>query len=104
MGGYPASRCRALLRPGGRHIMVSGNGDFAQALVPPFTSKNLLGRTSSARMRSLLEAVAAGALRVAIAARFPLAEAEKAHALSRAGHTAGKILLLPEQRLEVVPS
>jgi NADPH:quinone reductase-like Zn-dependent oxidoreductase len=97
VGGYSAARCRALLVPGGRHVMVSGESPttVAQVLVPPFTSRTILGRSTTARLRPLVEGIAAGAIRVPIAKRFPLAQANEAHVLSQAGRTTGKILLVP---------
>ena len=47
-----------------------------------------------ARHSGLAE-VAAGRVEVRVVRRFPLAEAEEAHALSRTGRVAGKIVLLP---------
>ncbi len=44
VGGYPAPGCRGLLAPGGRHVMVSAGKQSAQVLVPPFSSKLVLGR------------------------------------------------------------
>jgi NADPH:quinone reductase-like Zn-dependent oxidoreductase len=95
VGGYSAAACRSLLRAGGRHVMVSAGKQSVQVLVPPFTSRLVLGRSSPARLRALVDGIAAGQIRVVIAARFPLAEAEQATRLSRAGRTAGKIILTP---------
>lgn len=97
VGGYSGPGCRALLVPGGRHIMVAGEkpGSVAQILVPPFTSRTILGRATTARLQPLVAGIAAGKIRVEIAARLPLVEAEKAHAMSQGARTTGKILLLP---------
>jgi NADPH:quinone reductase-like Zn-dependent oxidoreductase len=96
VGGYAAGRCRALLGPGGRHVMVAADrpGAMAQALLPPFRSRPVLGRPTGARLSPLVEAVAAGKVQVEIAARLPLAEAEEAHRMSRSGRTTGKIVLV----------
>ena len=69
VGGYPAPRCRALLLRGGRHILVAGQGakSFLQTLLPPFSSKLILGRSTTARLRALVDAVASGQVKVAIA-------------------------------------
>ena len=97
VGGYSAAACRALLVPGGRHVMVSGEspGAVAQVMVPPFTSKTVLGRSTTARLRSVVDGVAAGKIRVSIALRLLLADAEKAHAQSQSGRMTGKIILVP---------
>jgi NADPH:quinone reductase-like Zn-dependent oxidoreductase len=67
----------------------------AQLLVPPFSSRAVLGRPRRARLAPVVAAVAAGKLRVNVTHRFPLAAGEEAHALSRTGRVAGKIVLLP---------
>ena len=95
VGGYSPARCRALLGPGGRHVMVPGDtfGAALQVLVPPFSSRLLLGNPTGARLAPLVEALAAGRLHVEIAHRLPLADAEEAHRLSQSGRVAGKIVL-----------
>jgi NADPH2:quinone reductase len=95
--GYQASRCRALLAPRGRHVMVAGNtlGAVAQVLVPPFTSRSILGKPTRARLAPLVEAVAAGRLVINIAERMPLADVEAAHHKSQTGRMTGKLVLLP---------
>ena len=97
VGSYKTSRCRALLCRGGRHAMVAGDspGLMLSVLVPPFTSKAVLGSTTTKRLQPVVDAVAAGKIRVAIDQRLPLADAERAHELSRGRRMTGKILLLP---------
>jgi NADPH:quinone reductase-like Zn-dependent oxidoreductase len=96
-GGYPASRCRALLVPGGRHVMVAGSGpgDIAQMFVPPFRSRTILGRATRARLRAVVDAVAAGQVVVNIADRMPLADVGEALRRSERGRLTGKLVLLP---------
>ena len=48
---------------------------------------------SSEQLARIAELVAAGDVRVEIAEIFPLAEVQRAHALSESGHTRGKIVL-----------
>jgi NADPH:quinone reductase-like Zn-dependent oxidoreductase len=97
VGGYRASRCRALLGPGGRHVMVAGDSpaSMIQVIVPPFRSRAILGSPNGARLRPLVEAVAAGKVRVNVAERLPLAEAEAAHQKSQSGRMTGKLVLMP---------
>ena len=78
-------------------MIVSGDsiGAVAQLLVPPFSSKAVLGRPSRERLARVVAAVAAGQVRVNIAHRFRLAEAEQAHQLSQTGRVTGKLVLLP---------
>lgn len=96
-GGYPGARCRALLAPGGRHIMVAGDDARAAVsqLLAPRKSKGILGRPTGARLRPLIAAVADGTLRVHIAQILPLTDAEEAHRLSRTGRMTGKLVLQP---------
>jgi NADPH2:quinone reductase len=96
-GSYRASRCRALLAPGGRHVMVAGDsaGAIAQVLVPPFRSRSILGKPTRARLAEVVDAVATGQLVVAISERMPLSEVEAAHAKSQTGSMTGKLVLLP---------
>src|SRR5207237_10037010 len=97
VGGYRGSACRALRARGGRHVMVAGDKatEFAQAVIAPLRSRLVLGRTTTARLSPLVEAIARGALRIHIVDRLPLTDAEEAHARSRSGRTPGKIVLLP---------
>ena len=47
------------------------------------------------RAGAVLEAIAAGRLRVRVGARFPLAEAASAHRALEGRATTGKVLLIP---------
>ena len=97
VGSYSGAGCRALLARGGRHVIVSGDsiGAVAQLLVPPFSSKAVLGRPNRDRLARVVAAVAAGQLQVNIAGRFGIAEAEQAHQLSQMGRVTGKLVLFP---------
>lgn len=97
VGGYSGPGCRALLGRGGRHVMIAGQtpGEALQVLVPPFTSKSVLGRSTTARLEAVVAAVASGAVKVRIAEVMPLVEAERALALSEAGRMTGKLVLVP---------
>jgi NADPH:quinone reductase-like Zn-dependent oxidoreductase len=96
-GGYRASRCRALLAPLGRHVMVAGDSpaSMAQVIVPPFRSRAILGKPTRTRLAAVVDAVAAGQLVVNIAQRMPLVEVEAAHEMSETGRMTGKLVLLP---------
>ncbi len=97
VGSYSGAGCRGLLGSGGRHVIVSGNsiGAVAQLLVPPFSSKAVLGQPDRARLSQVVAAVLDDRVRVNIARRFPLADAEQAHQLSQTGRVTGKIVLVP---------
>ena len=96
-GSYRASRCRRLLVPGGRHVMVAGSSPsaIAQVFVPPFRSRTILGKATRARLQALIDAIVAHQVVVNIAARQPLAEVEDAHRRSQLGRMTGKLVLLP---------
>ncbi|MDN3922685.1 quinone oxidoreductase family protein [Roseateles violae] len=96
------------LRSGGTVVFYGMAGGPPPAVDPRILmdgSKRLVGGDlwnvlSSAEQRQrradeLFALVAAGALRVPIAARFTLAEGARAHALLEARGTVGKLLLLP---------
>jgi NADPH:quinone reductase-like Zn-dependent oxidoreductase len=97
VGTYSAGRCRKLLSSGGRHVMVAGDRptSMIQAFVPPFSSKIILGRPTSERLSSTVSAIASGKVKVNIAHKFPLKDAEEAHRVSQTGRTIGRILLIP---------
>jgi NADPH:quinone reductase-like Zn-dependent oxidoreductase len=96
-GGYSGRGCRALLAPGGIHVMVAGDtpAAMAQVLVPPFSSRAILGVITRDRLQPMVEAVASGQVKLGVARRFPLAAAEEATALSQGGRMTGKIVLNP---------
>jgi NADPH:quinone reductase len=96
-GSYSASRCRSLLAPSGKHVMVAGDsvGMMLQVLVPPFRSRAILGKATRTRLGAVVDAVASGQLRVNIADRLPLVEVEEAHRRSETGRMIGKLILLP---------
>jgi NADPH:quinone reductase-like Zn-dependent oxidoreductase len=97
VGGYGGAACRALLGPGGRHVMIASEtvGESLNVLVPPFTSKSVLGRPTTSRLEAVVAAVAGGAVSVRIEQTLPLVEAERALELSRAGRMTGKLVLVP---------
>lgn len=92
---YPLSACRALLAPGGlvSLIVVRPADTLAMLFLP--SVKNVLGRPHRGNLEPLVAALARGDLEPIIERRFPLAEAEAAHQLSRGGKVVGKLLLEP---------
>jgi NADPH:quinone reductase-like Zn-dependent oxidoreductase len=96
VGGYSAAKCRSLLGPGGRHVMVAGDSPLAmfQVVVPPFRSRAILGRPNGERLHGLVQAVADGLVKVQIAERMPLVDAEAAHEKSKSGRMIGKLVLM----------
>ena len=89
--------CRALLRSGGRHVIVTGEAPSAvgQILVPPFSSKLVLAEPRTQHLQPVMDALAAGTVTIAIAERLPLHELQRAHDLSATGRMTGKIVMIP---------
>jgi NADPH:quinone reductase-like Zn-dependent oxidoreductase len=96
-GGYSGFGCRALLKSGGRHVIVSGDtpSAMAQVLVPPFSSKLVLAEPRTQHLQPVMDALAAGSVTIAIAERLPLQALQRAHELSETGRMTGKIVMIP---------
>jgi NADPH:quinone reductase-like Zn-dependent oxidoreductase len=93
---YPTARCRELLTERGAVVLaVVSPGDVPSFVFSASKVKHVLGRPGRANLEPLVEWLARGDLAPLVEARFPLAEAEKAHAISKAGKVVGKLLLLP---------
>lgn len=91
---YPLAGCRALLRPGGVVCLVVIRPHDYLALVHSDV-RTVLGRPARKALEPLVAALADGKLQPRIEARFPLADAERAHQVSRSGKVVGKLLLIP---------
>ena len=96
VGGHNGAACRALLQPGGRHTMIAAEtlGETLNILVPPFTSRSVLGRPDAEILRQVVDAVARGTIKIRIAETMPLTDVARALDLSRAGRLTGKLVLL----------
>ncbi len=91
---YSRSFCRGLLAEDGVHVLVVPRGPDLPFLAFPGNTRTVLGRASRERLEGLLAAVVCGELKVHIAERIPLGEAERAHDLSRGGKVVGKLVLV----------
>jgi NADPH:quinone reductase-like Zn-dependent oxidoreductase len=92
---YPLGPCRALLSERGRIVLaVVRLADVAAIAFRP-SVKQVLGRPGRENLEPLVKWLADGAITPLIEARFPLAEAEEAHRVSKAGKVVGKLLLVP---------
>jgi len=92
---YPSGPCRALLAPRGvLGLVVVRPADYP-ALVFSRRTKTLLGKPTRETLEPLVAALAKGDIEAIIAEKLPLAEAERAHEMSRSGKVVGKLLLAP---------
>jgi len=91
---YALTPCRALLSPHGIVCLVVIRPRDYPALLDRDVH-TVLGRPNRQTLEPLVAALARGDFEPLIEARFPLAEAEEAHRVSRAGKVVGKLLLLP---------
>lgn len=92
---YPSASCRSLLCATGLLGLVVVRPADYPALVTSRRTKTLLGKPTRGILEPLVAALAKREIEALIEARFPLAEAEEAHARSRAGKVVGKLLLVP---------
>ncbi len=92
---YAGARARALLSPSGVHVLVAVRPHDYPAMTLSSRTTAVLGRPCRANLAPLVALMAKGELEVLVERVFPLAEAEAAHALSRAGKVVGKLLLEP---------
>jgi NADPH:quinone reductase len=92
---YPLGQCRTLLSDTGVvALVVVRPADYpAVALFSSVTT--ILGRPNRKALEPLVEALAKKQIEPLIEERIPLAEAERAHEISRAGKVVGKLLLVP---------
>jgi len=92
---YPLRACRQLLSPRGivDLAVVRASDVWPIAFARQVTT--VLGRPTRARLAPLVDALSKRELAPIIEQRFPLADAERAHQLSRAGKVVGKLLLIP---------
>jgi NADPH:quinone reductase len=88
-------RSFAVLRPGGFLVSITYTPDASLAQAHQGQAARILVHVSGAQMAEIAKLLATGKLRIEIARTFPLAEATAAHQLLEAGHTRGKIVLIP---------
>jgi NADPH:quinone reductase-like Zn-dependent oxidoreductase len=93
VGGETQDRSWPVLRKGGVLVSLLAQPDAATAQRYGVTGKLVRGKCNREILTMLADLVDAGALKVILDRVFPLAEAGKAHELSAAGHTHGKIIL-----------
>lgn len=92
---YDLGRCRAMLTKRGVDALAVVRPADVPSMLFRSSVASVLGRPSRVNLDPLVAALAKGAITPLIEATFPLAEAEKAHAISKAGKVVGKLLLVP---------
>lgn len=92
---YPLTPCRSLLTPRGVVALVVVRPADYPAVVFRRGVTTILGRPMRRVLEPLVEALARGDIKPLIEQRLPLAEAERAHEISRGGKVVGKLLLVP---------
>lgn len=92
---YPLPRCRELLSPRGVVALAVVRPADVPAIALRRGVQSILGRPGRGNLEPLVAALARGEIEPLVEASFPLAEAEKAHQISKAGKVVGKLLLTP---------
>lgn len=95
VGGDTTATLLATVREGGVIVAIAGEPPAAQAAERGVRAELLIMSPSSEQLAKVGQLVADGQVRVEIAETFSLADIAKAHELSEAGHTRGKLLVLP---------
>jgi NADPH:quinone reductase-like Zn-dependent oxidoreductase len=93
---YPTAACRTLLSDKGSLVLAVVRPGDVVSIAFCGQVKQVRGRPGRANLEPLVAWLASGELTTLIERRFPLAEAEKAHELSKGGKVVGKLLLLPD--------
>jgi NADPH:quinone reductase-like Zn-dependent oxidoreductase len=98
IGGEIAERSIGVLKPGGVLVqIVPGTPATAQkAATANVRTIAVRVHPDGGQLREIAALIDSGKLKTSIAAVFPLAEAGRAHEMSREGHTRGKIVLTCE--------
>jgi NADPH:quinone reductase-like Zn-dependent oxidoreductase len=94
LGGQTQNDSLRLLRPGGMLVTIrSSAGLTEKAAALGVRARHMLVRPEPHHQEQINELVAAGRLKPALAAVYPLAEAWRAHEQVAQGHTRGKVVL-----------
>jgi NADPH:quinone reductase-like Zn-dependent oxidoreductase len=94
VGNEEAKPLWALVRPGGHIIRVAGGaGTAPRSEQDSRIIIKMTVRPDGGQLGEIAKLISGHKLRPEVAQTFPLAEADKAHALSRCGHVRGKLVL-----------
>ncbi|HEY1450333.1 MAG TPA: NADP-dependent oxidoreductase [Solirubrobacteraceae bacterium] len=95
VGGETTKTLVPSLREGGVIVVIAAAPPEAEVAARGARAELLSMSVNQKQLVEVAELVAGGEVRVEIAQTFPLAEVAKAHELSEAGHTRGKLILEP---------
>jgi NADPH:quinone reductase-like Zn-dependent oxidoreductase len=95
VGGETTKTLLPTVRAGGALVTIAGAPPEAAAAERDARAELLIMSPSSEQLAKIAELVAAGEVKVEIAGTFSLSQVAKAHELSEAGHTRGKLILEP---------
>jgi NADPH:quinone reductase-like Zn-dependent oxidoreductase len=93
VGGETTGSLPATLGEGGVLVTIANAPPEREAAERGARAELLVMTPSSEQLAEIAALVASGEVRVEIAETFPLADVQRAHALSEAGHTRGKLVL-----------
>jgi NADPH:quinone reductase-like Zn-dependent oxidoreductase len=93
VGGATTAALLPAVRDGGVLVTIANAPPEAEAASRGVRAELLVMRPDADELARIGRLVAEGKLRVEIAAQLPLSEVRRAHELSEAGHTRGKIVL-----------
>ena len=96
VGGSTTESLLGCVRSGGVLVTIAGSPP-EQAAERGVRAERLIMSPNSEQLARVADLVAAGEVRVEIAATMELAQVRDAHALSESGHTRGKIILTLER-------
>ncbi len=92
VAGHGTQELLGMIRPGGRMVVIAGAPPEGAA-EREVDAQLLIMSPDAAELERLGRVVADGVIRVELGEVLPLAEVQRAHALSESGHARGKIVL-----------
>ncbi|HWG09196.1 MAG TPA: NADP-dependent oxidoreductase [Solirubrobacteraceae bacterium] len=95
VGGETTKTLLPTVREGGTLVLIAGAPPEVEAAERGVRAELMKMSPSRDQLARIAELIADGELHVEIAGTFSLSEVDKAHELSEAGHTRGKLILLP---------
>ncbi|HEV7529705.1 MAG TPA: NADP-dependent oxidoreductase [Solirubrobacteraceae bacterium] len=95
VGGETTATLVPAVREGGVIVVIAGAPPEAEAAERGARAELLIMSPDARQLAEIAALVASGEIAAEIAGTFPLDEVAKAHELSEAGHTRGKLILVP---------